>query len=97
MTAVKFPHFKETLAKNSKLALLKQLSFLHAKFYLPFGFAEVLPHPSGDVSNYLEAKASLKKHRFTTAMACFVELPRHIRLVMLKEFGKDKNLSFYID
>jgi len=40
--------------------LLKQTGFLHAKLYISFGSADVLPHPSGNALFYSEAKASVK-------------------------------------
>ena len=63
LRAVSFPHSRETLAKNSKLALLRQMSFFHAKLFLPFGFVDVLPHSSGNALFYSEAKASVKLPR----------------------------------
>jgi len=59
------------------------LSFLNAKFYLPFGSAEVLPHSSGDALMDSEAKAS-------------VQVPRRMEGAMLEKLGRDKSLGFYM-
>jgi len=56
--------------------MLKQLSFLYAKLYPPFGLADALTLSSGIALCNSETKVSLKKHRFATATACFVKLPR---------------------
>jgi len=48
LTAVKYPLSKIFLAKNVKLALLRQSHFLHANNISPFGFPDALPHPSGN-------------------------------------------------
>jgi len=62
-TAVKFPHSEKFLAKNLKLALLKQAVFFDAKSFSAFGSADVLPHSSGNVLVDSEAKASEKLPR----------------------------------
>jgi len=80
LTAVKFPHFRETLAKNSKLTTFKQLSFFNAKFSLPFGSAEVLPHSSGNAFINSEAKASVK-------------LPRLNRCFLFQQLARDKSVA----
>jgi len=56
------------------------MSFLYAKLYLTFGSADVLPHPSGKASFYLEAKASVK-------------LPRHNEVLMKKKLARDKSTA----
>jgi len=66
LTAVKFPPSRETLAKNSKLVSLKQLSFFHAKVSLPFGFAEVLPHSSGNALINVKANAFIPIQMYQT-------------------------------
>ena len=81
--ATEYPLSKETLAKNSKLALLKQLSFLHAKFSFPFGFADALTQSSGNALINSETKVS-------------VILPRHIHRHMFKKSSGNKSLSFCI-
>jgi len=72
--AVKFPYYEKFLAKNLKLASLKQTGFLHAKNFSAFGFADVLPHPRGNALFYSVAKASVK-------LAC------HNKYFMLDSFG----------
>jgi len=70
LTAVKFPHSEKVLAKNAKLALLKQLHFFNAKTFSAFGSAEVLPLSSGNALMNSEAKASVLPPR--QEKACYV-------------------------
>jgi len=48
-TTVEYPHSKQLLSKNAKLASLRQSHFIHDKTCSTFGFADVLTHSSGDV------------------------------------------------
>ena len=61
-TAVGCPHSTFFFSKNTKLALLRQLYFLHVTKELPFSSADALTHSSGKVSMHAKAKAFIHCH-----------------------------------